>query len=239
MKDITFQVIIVGVGGTGGYCASFISQLAATRPDAIKSITLCDYDEIEEKNICRQPFFSHEIGRKKASVLASKINTVYEEVSCYSYPHYIENVQQLKDLLDDSCIPLIVGAVDNAFARVVMDEFFYDPSIKDVFYVDSGNEEWYGNVTLGYKVKNQVISPPISGYFPNILDTSKSVPKSMEHCSEKVFSGKQQAVTNQMAAVITSGIVGQLVNGELVNEVVFFDSKDFSVGKINVTANVA
>lgn len=230
MISLQYQVLIVGTGGTGGYLSSAIAQEAAIN-DSIYKILLIDGDKVEEKNILRQPFFEAEIGEFKSTVLARKLSYVYPTIRCLSFSEYITEPNDFKGLIDTELVPIIIGCVDNAHARLHMHNFFYEYD-GDIIYIDSGNEEWYGNIKLGMKTSEKILSKPIGEVFPDLLDTSKSVAKEFERCSNKIVSGKQNAATNQMAAVIIRSIFHQLLNGIVVSDVVCFDSKEMTVDKV-------
>ena len=227
------KLIIVGVGGTGAYASNYLAQHASVRSDIFSQIILCDGDRVEEKNIERQPYFSHEVGKFKADLQAKKLSAVYPNLKCLSYPRFLENEEQLLSLCQcsEEEVPLVIGCVDNAHARILMHNVFHS-DIKDILYLDSGNEEFYGNIKLGAKVNGKVVAEPIGNVFPDLIEPGDYIPKSHEHCHQNIASGKQRAGTNQMAAVLINLIVNSISDCEPNTETIFFDTKTFVVTKI-------
>ena len=175
-KNVCFDLIVVGAGGTGGY---FIKEVARYLCDnkyssIISSMSIIDGDVVEEKNIKRQAFQKDDIGAPKASVLSESLNYVFEE-KWRAYCKYIYSLKDLEDILADAKdssfysvhIPVIIGAVDNHGARIILEEFFNKN--ENVIYYDSANEFSDGEVVFSYKLDGKIVSPLRSYFFPEIL----------------------------------------------------------------------
>lgn len=66
-KIKNLKVLIIGVGGVGGYAAESLARCW------VSSITIVDYDRIDITNINRQIIALHStIGKKKVDVLSTK-----------------------------------------------------------------------------------------------------------------------------------------------------------------------
>lgn len=77
-NKIIRQVVIVGVGGTGGRLVPLVTQLLTTTPLTKRAkVILMDGDIVEEKNCKRQLFIPSEVGKNKADVMASRYNRAF------------------------------------------------------------------------------------------------------------------------------------------------------------------
>ncbi|KPV40380.1 ThiF family adenylyltransferase, partial [Alicyclobacillus ferrooxydans] len=74
------RLVLIGVGGTGGYVLQQVARLLYSLREQgrrIPSVLLFDGDVVEQKNLLRQYFLEQDIGRKKAEVLAERYSRAY------------------------------------------------------------------------------------------------------------------------------------------------------------------
>jgi molybdopterin/thiamine biosynthesis adenylyltransferase len=158
-KDSVFEynslfpfILILGVGGTGGYTVQHIAQLLGTSKTKA-AMVIADPDVIEEKNLGNQLFLPHEVGLKKADVLASRYSASYNiDIGSFS-DSYIETPEQLRSLFSMEYmsmykenesryhklfLPIIIGCVDNNYTRRIIHQLY--EQMNRVIYIDSGNE---------------------------------------------------------------------------------------------------
>ncbi len=125
------SVLIVGAGGLGNIIATTISCTG------LKKIYLIDYDEIEIHNIHRQfQFTRDDIGRKKADVLAEKINRCATDIEVID-GYFDENLSL------DVNVDLVFDATDNFDVRKKIDKFAKKNNIPWIY---ASVEEWHGQV---------------------------------------------------------------------------------------------
>jgi len=225
-NETKFLFVVVGVGGTGGYFASFLARQLAALSYGLTPLLLVDGDVIEEKNIIRQPFVEAEIGENKALNITSKINSVFNTLDVSAYPRYLDEPNELISLIEKrltlGMVPVICGCVDNHAARVLMHDVFY--RLDDCIYLDSGNERDGGEVVVGFKYKGEVVSPPKGHYYPEIYD-NPGIRKSEEGCQSKIDTGEQLLVTNILAATTMLMYVSRLLSDGILNmDLTFFNS---------------
>ena len=76
-----FNIIIVGVGGTGGYVVRdlqrFIYSLGKRVHDIKLNLHLVDPDIVEMKNLLRQNFSPTDLGKPKAEVTAIRTSRIF------------------------------------------------------------------------------------------------------------------------------------------------------------------
>lgn len=142
------SLIMVGVGGTGGYVLQQVARLLyALREQgkSIPSVLLIDGDIVEEKNLLRQYFLPQDLKRNKAEVLAGRYGQAYG-LDIAAYPQYLNADTKFSELIDmvtprvayhQEAVPIVVGCVDNAPTRKILHDEC--KQLKHVVYIDSGN----------------------------------------------------------------------------------------------------
>jgi hypothetical protein len=207
------KIVQVGCGGTGGYIQYFLSRLIYSIPESQKpQYILCDGDIIEENNLCRQNFTESDIGQNKAEKLAVRYGSIYDFPIHY-IDNYIEDLDTLFELLSDCGygIPVLVGAVDNNASRQLFHEAFCNDDLKNIIYIDCGNDETSGQVACGIKSNGQILLPPLAEVYPDVLTDRDSIFKSQESCGEMVVNEPQNIATNILAGQIAFGYINNLI----------------------------
>ncbi len=234
---IFFEIILVGVGGTGGYLAQRLAKLlyALRETEGIQfSYTIVDGDKIEKKNLRRQPFIDADLHEPKANIIADRYSGVYD-IPIFTSPHYIESKEDLHNLLlvthekiwspneyDYDHLPILIGCVDNHATRKIMHEFF--ESEETMIYIDTGidgvNEKdetsgYSGHVVCGYRKCGKTILDPVGVVYPDILsDNESKLPT--ENCADTMLYQPQRMQTNEMAAVITLGYLNNILGSRKI-----------------------
>ncbi len=239
-----FHFIVLGVGGTGSdLVAKLCRYLSLYRsPDSsalLHDITFCDADVVEEKNLGRQNFFPADLGKNKAEIMALKCSTLFNMV-VRAVPNYIEDGDTLGDII---CIsprtPFIIGCVDNNATRSMLHEYFTS-SGRRMFYLDAGNEEFAGQVALGYKsgFKSLRLTDGLSAEFPyvgrfDLPDITYHHPEMLEDddkfasdlsCAERAVSNPQAMTANNEASTIIFQMVCNCIRGRTDYHYVAFDT---------------
>lgn len=218
-REIRF--LLVGVGGTGGYLFYYLTRLLASINDLESrknknqyQLLIADGDLVEEKNLIRQNFVAQDIGKSKARVLASRYGSVYNMPIPYFFD-YIEDMDTLKDLIKNEKmgftprITVLLGCVDNNKTRQLFHQAFDEEDT--LVYIDSGNDEWSGQVIMGVKGEEKIVLPPVGYYYPDILQDNDSLFPT-ESCEENAVSSPQNISTNITAATIMFNMINQLLH---------------------------
>lgn len=152
-----YRVVIVGCGGTGGILVQNLAHYVCGSPDKRSrvGIVLMDGDTVEPRNVGRQKFTSDEVGRNKAECLAVRYQDVFGLDIGY-VPEYADEPGKLIRVFgigdeDHYTLPVLVMCVDNNFSRQVAHRVFMDDGMKDLVYIDTGNEDGRGQTVLGLK----------------------------------------------------------------------------------------
>lgn len=167
------HIIVVGAGGTGGYLipnlarqVSIQNQLRQSENLPPHTLTVVDADVVESKNLIRQNFVSQDIGKNKASVMASRYSRGYQ-MNINFVSEYIKEPQQLVNIASanmhgdgyDSLV--LIDCVDNNKTRQVFHQFFLNPfsdkngNFVNRYFLSSGNEEFNGQVIFSMHTHQQ------------------------------------------------------------------------------------
>ncbi len=224
------QILIIGAGGTGGYVIPQLYRIAYASKRKCRVI-IADGDIVEEKNLIRQNFSHNDIGENKAAVLAERYSEVFGIETEY-IPDFIEDEDQLYDLLyiqhynyssEPKPISILIGAVDNNRSRVMCNNVFN--KLDDVIYIDSGNEDFSGQVVCGMKMNGKVISKPVARIYPDILTDVEKFPSELS-CAERNVSAPQTIAANIFASTAITGMLYYLlIEGNLMKSRIAFSSR--------------
>ena len=247
----SFNIIIVGTGGTGSHLVSFLSQLIGNN-DTYKvkhNITLIDGDIVEEKNLRTQKFLPEDVGRLKAEVLADRYSGVFG-IDIGYIDKYIESENDIKKLLEykgTSHYNIIVSCVDNNKARRIIDNVFNDKNVRNTIYIDTGNssgqDELVGQTVVGYKAFTQTVLPSVSTYFPEMLKDEE--PTETISCAEAMVRNIQNIGANITSACNTFNILNNIIGfNQITSDLVIFNATNLSTENMainveNIAKNVA
>ncbi|MDP3064783.1 MAG: ThiF family adenylyltransferase [Chloroflexota bacterium] len=216
-------IALVGCGGTGGFVAEGLCRLFR---GSGAHIILVDGDRVEERNLLRQNFYPEELGRFKAQALAERLAMKFSMPVGYS-------VNPLMNPLEEQCGTqwrqlkpgLLVGCVDNAYARAAMAE--WSAHWNTGWSVDVGNGEEFGQVLIGNMPKQQVRDvfdeetevchglPRPTDQRPELL-LAPLEPQQRPNCAQAVAAGEQSPTINQAMAALTLEVVRRLVDGTCI-----------------------
>lgn len=229
-KDRPVKIVIIGAGGTGGYIIPHLYRIAYASGRRCRVI-IADGDIVEKKNLIRQNFAEIDIGENKAAVMAERYSDVFGIETEY-VPDFIESEEQLMKLLhvptsyyssEPKAIPILIGAVDNNRSRVMCNNVFN--KLDEIIYIDSGNEEFSGQVVCGVKMSGRVISKPVARVYPDILVDTEKFPSELS-CAERSVSAPQSIAANVFASTaVVSMLYYLLIEGELKTNRLAFSSR--------------
>lgn len=149
--------LVVGAGGTGGYfIKSLLHYLSTLNSSSQYNVLVVDGDVVESKNLLRQAFYSHDIGKYKAQVFKDRFtnsegilppNVQIDNINGFIQSP-LEVIEKLSDeQYADSDTFTLVSCVDNNLARLRMTIATYlvrEKFNKEVRFLDSGNSLWEG-----------------------------------------------------------------------------------------------
>lgn len=209
-KKAPVKIVVLGAGGTGGYVIPHLYRLGYASEHPTR-IIVCDGDVTEQKNLIRQNFVEQDIGRNKAQVLAERYAAAFG-IECEYRPEFIETQEELYTLTEPDRVPypmepqrvILLGCVDNNKSRRLCHEAFCQS--QDLVYIDSGNEEFSGQVVCGVRRNGRTIFKPVGGIAPEILKAQDRFPSEIS-CAEAAQADPQSMAANIMAATVMVDMV--------------------------------
>lgn len=227
-----FNVLIIGVGGTGGNVAAMLSRFLPNQYE----MWLMDGDKVEEKNLERQPFQEHDVNEFKAESLARKISTA-TTTKCNFINSYLTRELQL-NFLRKSRDLFIISCVDNHPARIIIEKWIKQNynGFHELTYIDSANELKNGEIISSHFEKGRWGGPSIgnikyrSDIWPNIKKSKKG-DRSQKSCAVEISKGNtQQYATNYQAATIIFNQVFNVFKKQKINNLITFDLENNKMG---------
>ncbi|MGL5938653.1 MAG: tRNA threonylcarbamoyladenosine dehydratase [Phocaeicola sp.] len=100
------HVLIVGVGGVGGYAAEMICRAG------VGKMTIVDADTVQLSNINRQmAALQSTVGEEKVAVLARRYKDINPELELTILPDYLKD-EAIPELLDSTKFDFVIDAID-------------------------------------------------------------------------------------------------------------------------------
>lgn len=190
------EIIVVGVGGTGGYLVRDLCRFLYSLEKRLQGVTdiqltLYDGDTVEEKNILRQNFMPQDVGQNKAEVMATRHTRAFgTNVS------YIPEMFSAFSAQNSNRRRIIIGCVDNNAARREIAKYVarawdnYNTAQKDIYWIDSGNEKKTGQVIVGSRTLKDV-----TDLYPEIYMPSSDSVEQIS-CAERMMQDEQNMFVN-------------------------------------------
>ena len=171
------KILLLGAGGTGGYVAPHLYRLMHTLNRPVR-INIVDGDLVEAQNLVRQNFCAADLGENKAKVLATRYSEAFGMETLY-HPAFLEKDEDLYRMvqpgdiwLDGKRVPelsILIGCVDNNKSRQMCHRVFGRSS--HLVYIDSGNDEFSGQVVCGIRCNRRTIYKPVCKLYPDMLNS--------------------------------------------------------------------
>ena len=125
------KVVVVGLGGVGGYVVESLVR------SGIENITLVDYDTIDESNLNRQIIATRDnIGKLKVDEFEKRILSINDKVNVVKLPIFVDE-NNFEDLfLDD--ITYIIDACDTIKTKELIISKCLEKNIKFITCLGTG-----------------------------------------------------------------------------------------------------
>ncbi len=126
-------VLVVGLGGVGGYAVESLVR------SGINNIILIDFDKIDESNLNRQIITNrNNIGEYKTNVMKERILSINPE--CKVSLHNLFLDKDTIGILDNYQIDYIVDACDSVQAKKLLIDYSLDNNIKLISSMGTANK---------------------------------------------------------------------------------------------------
>lgn len=218
-------IVIVGVGGTGGFLAEALCRLTTGRQD---TIVLCDHDVVEPHNLLRQNFIRPDVGRFKSQALAERLANSYDRPVGYSVEPFsiswLRNLQPGRHFQNGLPADLIIGCVDNGPARAAIAQAVSEsPRYRKPWVIDTGNGQNWGQILIGDTADPEQLRQSFShGHChhlplptvqrPDLLTYTLDEPPDVD-CAAALDLTDQDPTINQTMAALTVQVIRRLLSG--------------------------
>ena len=132
--------------------------------------------------------------------------------------------------LDGKRVPelsILIGCVDNNKSRQMCHRVFERSS--HLVYIDSGNDEFSGQVVCGIRCNRRTIYKPVCKLYPDMLEETDNFPSELS-CAEAAVSAPQSITANIMAATVVTDFVYNIVaRGKLTTRYAVFSAASINV----------
>jgi PRTRC genetic system ThiF family protein len=210
-------VNLIGLGGTG---SQVLTNLARMNEALISfghpgmHVYSWDGDRVSSANIGRQLFSSADIGLNKAMVLTGRINRFFG-YSWEAKPHNFKGQRRAN---------ITISCVDTASARVEIAATFKDvrnsdePTLKNKYWLDLGNDKKTGQAVLG-TVCDKIVQPKgqyqTSRRLRNVIELFPALKKMIEKdegpsCSLAQAINRQDLFINSTLAQFGTNLLWKL-----------------------------
>ena len=191
-----FQIALAGCGGTGCQMMTALARMdLALRNLGGDGLTVMAYDpdQVSAANAGRQSFYSCDIGKNKAEVLAVRHRLCFQGFDCVGYAE--------KYNTNNCNCDLLITCVDSRSAR----RNIFTKRTKGVYHIDCGNGSDHGQVIFGNGSKNlpypEKVLPDLIAEGPEDDTPSCSMAEALE---------KQDLFVNDFAVRIAAAILWDL-----------------------------
>jgi hypothetical protein len=209
------SALVIGCGGTG---AQLIPQLARLlqyhRNSNVNLLTIADGDDLEPRNLERQPYASVHCGQNKAAALSAIcLESFGLPTACHE--DFVD-ADYFNSWLDQSVSPLVVCCSDNdATRKLTLSEIV---NRRNGIWVSPGNSDGLdsikGQVLWSGFHEGQQVGIDLAEIYPNLSSPSDVVP-SKGGCMAEAPSRPQLLCANSLAAAWTLAVIQNLLDGTL------------------------
>lgn len=181
------------------------------------------------------------MGQNKAAALAKRYSAAFG-IEILTVEKFLETADDLRGLYEkNEGDTLILGAVDNHFARALVYDCFLSHQAKALknrlFWVDAGNETMHGQVVLSVVGKGMgdkwmnirsgeiplTLLPGFFDIFPEVYPIEKPKDMGMD-CAIMVQKDPQTIQANMMSAFCATSLAIQALEGEIRTMALYFDA---------------
>jgi len=156
------RVLLVGLGGLGGFVASSLARLG------VRSLVLVDYDRFSSSNLNRQLYSSVDtLGKSKVDVLVGELKKINPDIEITAF---LDSVYNLDASVYEK-VGLIIDAVDEIKTKLFL-ENVSEKHHKPLLHGAVGG--WYGQV--GISLPGSLLLHDFYGSFSEGLEKTMGAP---------------------------------------------------------------
>ena len=211
-KIKNLKVLIIGVGGVGGYAAESLARCG------VSSITIVDYDRIDITNINRQIIALHStIGKKKVDVLSTRIKDINPNCQVKTYDLFIDS-SNIQFIFDDD-YDYILDCCDTIKSKELIIRETVKRKIKIISSMGAGFKLDPSKISIA-KLKNTSYDKIASILRKNLKDQKECLEIPVVYSTESVFKhekiiGSNSFIPSMFGLFMTSYIINDIVKEKI------------------------
>lgn len=204
MKKENLKIVIVGVGGIGGFLSDLIARYLVHDKNVLDTqgleLILVDGDSIEKKNLERQTFLSNAVGFNKAKAKAHELRSQYGAMalSITSVEEYIDETNIMEIIPENS---IVMAGVDNHKTRLLLSK--YCQSLNDVLFICGGNDYYEGSAIVYLRENGIAKHPTIEAWHQEIAEPKDRNPAELS-CEDLINQKSDPQLIFTNASVATT-----------------------------------
>ena len=211
-KIKNLKVLIIGVGGVGGYAAESLARCG------VSSITIVDYDRIDITNINRQIIALHStIGKKKVDVLLERIKDINPACQVKTYDLFLDS-SNIQFIFDDD-YDYILDCCDTIKSKELIIREAVKRKIKIISSMGAGFKLDPSKISIA-KLKNTSYDKIASILRKNLKDQKECLEIPVVYSTESVFKhdkiiGSNSFIPSMFGLFMTSYIINDIVKEKI------------------------
>ena len=211
-KIKNLKVLIIGVGGVGGYAAESLARCG------VSNITIVDYDRIDITNINRQIIALHStIGKKKVDVLSTRIKDINPNCQVKTYDLFIDS-SNIQFIFDDD-YDYILDCCDTIKSKELIIRETVKRKIKIISSMGAGFKLDPSKISIA-KLKNTSYDKIASILRKNLKDQKECLEIPVVYSTESVFKhekiiGSNSFIPSMFGLFMTSYIINDIVKEKI------------------------
>lgn len=202
-------VLVLGVGGVGGYTATSLVRSGVT------NIIIVDYDIIDVTNINRQIIAFHStIGKKKVDVLESMLMDINPNCNITKYDMFFDE-NNFKEILIKHNIDYLVDACDSIPTKKAIIKYCLDNNIKVISSMGTGNK--MDPTKLEIMDIRKTNNDPVARILRKWVKDNKINKKIPVLCSSEVPKKVGRVVSSNSFVPSTAGLI---ITSYIINDII-------------------
>lgn len=184
------SIVMVGAGGTGSHLIHPLIQYMSAKGEFL--IHVWDADMVEPKNLSRQLFWQHEVGKNKATCFAERWPN-----EVVAHEEYISE-SSIDSAIRDGDVVLICA--DNMAVRRLINE--RAKTLDSCVVINGGNETHTGSVQSFIRQDSKNVTPALDFFSPEFNNLDEGADPATMSCAEiaQLPGGEQSVMANQSVA---------------------------------------
>lgn len=131
------RVLVVGVGGLGGYIASSLARIG------VNSIKIVDFDKFDYSNLNRQIFANRmTIDKSKVMIVKQELLNINPDLNIIAIDSKLDELFDQSHFKD---VDIVFDAVDNIMSKVIIEKYCSKYNIPLIHGAIAG---WYGQLGI-------------------------------------------------------------------------------------------